>query len=48
MWMERGGEEDQNIGGGVIASDMKKVGVSTEDAEDRVKWKCRQRVGRSK
>ena len=30
--------------GDVIASDMRKVGVSEEDAGDIVNWKCRTRV----
>jgi len=27
-----------------MVNDMRKVGVSEEDAGDRVKWKCRTRV----
>lgn len=44
MLMVRGEEENQKRGVDVMASDMRKVGVSEEDAGDRVKWKCRTRV----
>lgn len=31
-------------GGGVMANDMRKVGIREEDVGNRCKWKCRTRV----
>ena len=44
MLVKEGEEDRKRDGGDVMASDMRKVGVSEEDAGDRVKWKCRTRV----
>ena len=41
---KRGRGRPKKRWGDVMASDMRKVGVSEEDAGDRVKWKCRTRV----
>lgn len=37
------GKTEKEVGV-VIASNMKKLRVNEEDAEDRVKWKCRAKV----